>query len=70
MSTFDDTEHFPTFSIPEENNLPLCLPKKGILQPPEIDPALRLKWGLALLGEEKAKEYLAWLLARLDADSP
>lgn len=36
---------------------------KGI---PNIDPVLRLKWGLALLGEDKAKEYLAWLQTRLD----
>lgn len=69
MSKFDDTEHFPTFSRPEENNLPLCLPKKGILQPPEIDPARRLKWGLALLGKERAAEYLVWLRTRLGTDS-
>jgi hypothetical protein len=36
---------------------------KGI---PDIDPVLRLKWGLALLGDEKAKEYLEWLQTRLD----
>lgn len=33
--------------------------------PPEITPYLRLKWGLALLGKEKAAEYLAWVQARL-----
>lgn len=69
MSEFDDTEHFPTFNLPEENNLPLCLPKKDILQPPEIDRDLRLKWGLALLGKEKATEYLIWLRIRLGVDS-
>ncbi len=34
--------------------------------PPAIDPALQLKWGLMLLGEEKATEYLHWLRSRLD----
>lgn len=58
MSEFDDTEHLPTFNTPEENNLPFCLPKKGILQPPEIDPALRMKWGLALLGESRAEKVM------------
>jgi len=67
MPEFDDTERPPIFNIPEENTSPFNLPKKkGIFQPPEIDPILQLKWGLALLGEEKAKEYLAWLRARLD----
>lgn len=70
MSELGNTEHPSIFNTSEENNLPFCLPEKNTLQPPEIDPALRLKWGLALLGEEKAKEYLAWLLARIDADSP
>lgn len=31
---------------------------------PWIDHGLWLKWGLALLGEARAKEYLAWLAAR------
>lgn len=39
---------------------------RPISEPPEISFNLRLKWGLALLGEEKAAEYLAWLRARLD----
>ena len=65
MSEFDDAEHFRTFNIPEKKNLP----KKGIPQPPEIDPAVRMKWGLALLGEAKAKEYLAWLQAMLNKNS-
>lgn len=69
MSEFDDAEHFRTFNIPEKNNLPFGLPKKGILQLPEIDPAVRMKWGLALLGEAKAKEYLAWLQAMLNKNS-
>ena len=34
--------------------------------PPAIDPEKQLKWGLALLGEEKATEYLKWLRSRLD----
>ena len=34
--------------------------------PPAIDPVLQLKWGLMLLGEEKATEYLRWLQSRLD----
>ncbi|HEU5378041.1 MAG TPA: hypothetical protein VFV38_21680 [Ktedonobacteraceae bacterium] len=39
-----------------------------ISDPPEIPLQLQLKWGLALLGEEKAKEYLAWLQVRLGED--
>lgn len=42
---------------------------KTTFRPPPIDPQLRLKWGLALLGKEKAAEYLAWLRARSGADS-
>lgn len=34
--------------------------------PPAIDLVLQLKWGLTLLGEEKAQEYLRWLQSRLD----
>jgi hypothetical protein len=34
--------------------------------PPAIDPEKQLKWGLALLGEEKAREYVQWLRSRLD----
>ncbi len=41
---------------------------RPISDPPEIPLQLQLKWGLALLGEEKAKEYLAWLQARLGED--
>ena len=37
--------------------------------PPEIAPHLRLKWGLALLGEEKARQYLDWLRTRLEESS-
>ena len=33
--------------------------------PPQIDFPLQLKWGLALLGEEKAIQYLEWLYAKL-----
>ncbi len=36
---------------------------------PEIDRYIQMKWGLALLGEEKAKAYLAWIQARLDAEA-
>lgn len=69
MPEFDETERLAIFAIPEDNSSPIKLPKKkGIFQPPPIDPALRLKWGLALLGEEKAKEYLAWLRVRLGED--
>jgi hypothetical protein len=39
---------------------------RTLCYPPAIDPILQLKWGLALLGEEKAKEYLRWLQSRLD----
>jgi hypothetical protein len=38
---------------------------KAPCSPPAIDPGLQLKWGLHLLGEDKAKEYLAWVAARL-----
>ena len=34
--------------------------------PPAIPPSLQLKWGLALLGEDKAHEYLEWFTRRLD----
>jgi hypothetical protein len=37
--------------------------------PPDIEPQLLLKWGLALLGKERATEYLAWVRERLGADS-
>ena len=37
--------------------------------PPAIDPELQLKWGLALLGEEKARQYLTWLSLRLEQNS-
>lgn len=71
MLDFDEMERPPIIVIPEDTSSPIRLPKKssGIFQPPPIDPALRLKWGLALLGEEKAKAYLAWIEARLDADA-
>ena len=36
---------------------------------PEIPPQFLLKWGLALLGKEKAAEYLAWIQARLNNNS-
>lgn len=39
--------------------------KKHMLPPPPIDPQLQLKWGLVLLGEQRAKEYLAWLHTKL-----
>jgi len=43
--------------------------KKKKLSSPEIDRYIQMKWGLALLGEEKAKAYLAWIQARLDAEA-
>lgn len=30
-----------------------------------IDHALQLKWGLALLGKDRAREYLLWLERKL-----
>ncbi len=33
---------------------------------PTIPPEVQLKWGLALLGEEKALEYLKWLTERIE----
>ena len=40
--------------------------KKTRCSPPDIDSYLQLKWGLALLGEDKSREYLAWLREKLD----
>ncbi|GAC1625175.1 MAG: hypothetical protein NVS4B7_15680 [Ktedonobacteraceae bacterium] len=37
--------------------------------PPPIDPQLQLKWGLALLGKEKAAQYLIWKQHRLSENS-
>jgi hypothetical protein len=39
--------------------------KKLRCSPPDIDRHLQMKWGLALLGEEKSREYLAWLREKL-----
>ena len=33
---------------------------------PKIDRHLGLKWGLALLGKERGKEYLQWLQNKLN----
>lgn len=69
MFNFDETEAPPIIVIPEDNSSLVKLPKeKGIFQPPQIDPAVRLKWGLALLGEEKAKEYLRWIQMKFYSD--
>jgi hypothetical protein len=43
--------------------------EKQPIQPPAIEPQVLFKWGLALLGEEKAKEYLAWLFSRIDTQA-
>lgn len=69
MPEFDKTEQMPIVVIPEINSSRCTLHKKPktILLPPPIDPHIRLKWGLALLGKEKASEYLAWLRARFDS---
>jgi hypothetical protein len=32
---------------------------------PFLDPLVQMKWGLSLLGEEKAAQYLAWMRKRL-----
>lgn len=70
MIHFDETERSPLIDIPEDNSALIQLPKKkSIFQPPPIDPALQMKWGLALLGEEKAKEYLRWLQLKRSPDS-
>jgi hypothetical protein len=39
--------------------------KKMRSSPPEIDRHLQMKWGLALLGEERSREYLAWLKEKI-----
>jgi len=51
----------------QEAALPDHLPHKKKLRfsPPDIDSYLQMKWGLALLGEEKSREYLAWLREKL-----
>lgn len=43
---------------PSRQQPPCCLPT--------ISPEMRLKWGLSLLGQEKAFEYLQWLRRRLE----
>lgn len=48
-----------TTYIPSKHKPPCC--------PPAIDPVLQLKWGLMLLGKEKATEYVQWLRSRLDS---
>jgi hypothetical protein len=40
--------------------------KKRRFVPPEIDRFLQMKWGLALLGEERSREYLEWLREKMD----
>jgi hypothetical protein len=40
--------------------------KKRRFASPEINKLLQMKWGLALLGEERSKEYLAWLYEKLN----
>lgn len=37
--------------------------------PPPIDASLQMKWGLALLGEEKGKQYIAWLVEKVKRQS-
>ncbi len=61
MAEFDKTEQIPIAVISEVNSSSCPLPKKpeSTLQPPPIEPHLLLKWGLALLGKEKANEYHA-----------
>jgi len=54
---------------PIEANNCIAPTPRPIPAPPEIEDCLRLKWGLALLGKEKAAEYLAWLRARLNNNS-
>ncbi len=60
----------PVVPLTEIKNIepPGCPPaqKKRMLPPPPIDPHLQLKWGLVLLGEQRAKEYLAWLHRKLN----
>lgn len=52
---------------PDEETLPDHRPSKKRLRfaPPDIDSYLQMKWGLALLGEEKSREYLAWLREKI-----
>lgn len=71
MLESDETKHPFIIAIPEGNSSSTKQPKepKAVFRPPSIDPQLRLKWGLALLGEERAREYLAWIQARFDAES-
>ncbi len=42
--------------------------KKMRMSPPDIDRDLLMKWGLALLGEDRSREYLAWLRQKLGQD--
>ena len=56
-STLEDMIEETTYT-PGTYKTPCC--------PPAIPPEVQLKWGLALLGEEKALEYLKWLSDRVE----
>jgi hypothetical protein len=43
--------------------------KKRRFAPPEIDRLLQMKWGLALLGEERSREYLEWLREKIGREA-
>lgn len=53
-----------TTSVKTSNHIASA--KQPIPPPPEIAPQLSLKWGLTLLGEERAKQYLHWVRMRLE----
>jgi hypothetical protein len=50
-----------TSAAPGPQRLPCC--------PPAIPAEMQLKWGLAMLGEDKAFEYLKWLQRRIEERS-
>lgn len=53
----------PMASIATES---IVTPKhKKISDPPPIAAYIQFKWGLSLLGEERAKEYLTWLYEKI-----
>jgi hypothetical protein len=54
---------------PAEANNDVAPTPRPLPTAPEIPFHLRLKWGLSLLGKEKAAEYLAWLQKRLNNDT-
>jgi hypothetical protein len=66
MAQYKKTEPAVSLMVIKDIDRPGCpRAKKKRMPLPPIDPLLQLKWGLAMLGEQRAKEYLAWLYTKL-----